>query len=300
MANDISLDARKNFLSERRRFLQAAGGAALAWGAGPLAAIGNTLVGIGVDTALAAPAARYLFDPQQRREIQTRAKWAAIEGRPNVSAPGASCGPINNLLGGRQIVVPRGQFGKCPWTDWEECYAIPGSNLYMRLAWECHDLQSWPCPVRPKSTNSIQHFNITIAVQGNFPDNFNYYNQNGRQIVSDQHIAIWKQSTTGNTCVAWWDTWFDATGKHDSCLWSSCDPTRPSPFAPWSVSEAIDYYRARLGYLSRLLVSLAPSLDELILLGLILLIGMIVVLAIVMFSAAGAAGGAAALAILAF
>jgi len=295
MATDNSHDSLNDLRIGRRRFLHTASGAALACGAGPFGVIGGALAGIGSNTAIAAPADRYLFDEQQRREIQTRAKWAAIDRRPNASAPGASCGPIISPFGQRQIVVPRGDPRKCPWTDWEECYAMPGTNLYLRLAWECHDFQSWPCPVRPKNITGIEHFNITMAVQGGFPDNFNHYNQNGRQIVSDQHIAVWKQGTTGRTCVAWWDTWFDGSGRHEMCLWSSCDPNRPNPFAPWTVSEAVKYYRERLDYLSRLLASLA--LAALILLGVILLIGVIVTLAIVIASLATAGG---ALAILTF
>lgn len=235
---------------------------------------------------------RYLFDAQQRREIQTRAKWAAIDGRQNVSAPGASCGPIN-MLGQRQQVVPRGEvwnIGNGRWTIWEECYAFRGQNgenLYLRLAWESHpfdDSERKACTNVMLPIGNVKHFNITIAQQGNYPDNFNS-NSSNRNIISDEHIAIWKDGKTNQTCISWWHTpYVNRVKQKHICIWAKCGTNIPiSPFAPWTVGQAQNYFRERLDFVKRLLVSngVDPKIAE----GIILTIGALFIVALVIEAA---------------
>ena len=300
-------DNKSLLCPDRRTFIQSASGAALAGTTRSLAAIGGVLGMVGGGRAIGAPCAAYLFDQQQRKDIQTRARWAAINGRPNATPPGASCGPVTNLVTGyRAPVVPRGNFQTGPWTLWEECYAIPGTNYYLRLAWECGSIPVGYCPIQvtqPKG-GCVKHFNITVAQQGWWPDNFNYNNPNNRRVIDNEHIAIWEDSTTKKLCVVHYadvNAGFTGPGFGKVCRWSSCGAPPFRLFSPWTADEAVRFFRAGLQGLGKLLSSL--SIDPNIVDGIILLIGEIVVVALVLAAIiliGEAAAAAAGFAVFAF
>jgi hypothetical protein len=185
---------------------------------------------------------------------------------------------------------------------WEECYALPGTNLYIRLAWERHPVPPGSCPIKPPQLDSngnpvsVEHFNITTAVQGFLLNNFNYGTpSNQRQIIDDEHIAVWKDGVTGKTCVSWY-----ADGRlGPACRWSTCGAPPWAIFSPWTVGESRIHFRTALAALGKLLASFAP--DPLIVDGLLLLLGAIVIVGLVYAAilALGLAAGFAAAPLLA-
>jgi hypothetical protein len=142
----------------------------------------------------------------------------------------------------------------------------------------------------------VEHFNITTAVQGFLLDNFNYNTpSNQRQIIDDEHIAVWEDGNTKKTCVSWY-----ADGNLGPvCRWSTCGAPPWAIFSPWTVGEARTHFRTALAALGKLLASFA--LDPVIVDGVILVLGAIVIVALVFaaIEALGTAAGLAALALLA-
>ncbi len=187
---------------------------------------------------------RYVFDAQQRKEIQDRARWSFIEHRHNVAPPGAFCGPVTNFLTGERAPCP----SHVP-VEWEECYDIPGSPYYLRLAHEVHPLPRGPCLSHRLPSGPVEHMNITIGLKGTWPNDFNC-NAPGRIIPFDAHIAVWEMD--GQICFSFSYTWRGPNGtgpRDDKCVFSSCGKPPSPPFLPWTVERAREYFEEVLQWI---------------------------------------------------
>jgi hypothetical protein len=226
---------------------------------------------------------RYLFDAQQRKEIHDRAKWSFIDHRRDVAAPGASCGPVTNFLIGERAPCPSGAI-------WEECYDIPGSPYYLRLAYEVHRLPPGACPDKVPG-DPVEHFNITIGMKGAWPNDFNC-NRRGRTIPFDAHAVVWVDRS-GRVCFNFSFTWRGPNGNErhpHKCLFSSCGKPPSPPFLPWARERAVEYFHEVFAWIKSWLESVGVVVQ--IAEGVILLIGAIIIITI---AAAALIAAAAAL-----